>query len=234
MDVILTTRTNPLWLARCKASLRNYLPPDCLIRIESDLHERSWLDNMFRGLRESTSELVFVIQDDAQLMPLRAGWMDELAKPFADDPFVAVSCMTATSVGYPHQAVRMAMPPGPYYTSMFIPIAFMARREVLLEVLTGIPLDLYCDHEPSLKLLMAGYKIVMNTHLPCYHEGMQTNLRVNGGDDPKAYMDKAKQDTIDYIRAKYPPIWIQRMEALEMVPMQNYLAKTAQGIEVRL
>ena len=234
IDVIVTTRSNPVWLARCKASLRNYLPPDCTIHVESEYEERSWIENIRAGIQNSKSELVFVIQDDALLMSSRPTWMQELEQPFLDDKFVAVSCMTATQVGYPHQSVRMSMPPGAYYTSMFIPIAFMARRAALWYAIEDMQDDLLGDHEPSLRLLMAGWKIVMNTHLPCYHEGMQTNLQVYGGDDPKAFMDTAKADVIKRITAKYPMLWIQRMEAMEMVPMQNYLAVHADGVEVRV
>ena len=234
MDVIVTTHSNPVWLARCKASLRNYLPPECTVHVESETEDRTWMNNILSGLDKCSGPLVFIIQDDAQLMCLRPSWMQELAKPFEDDPFVAVSCMTATQVGYPHQAVRMSFPPGPYYTSQFIPIAFMVRVEAMRWALEGVTHDMYCDHEPSLRLMMAGYKIVMNTHLPCYHEGMQTNLRVYGEGDPMKFMDEAKQSTIDTIRKKYPPIWIQRMESLEMIPMQNYLVKTKDGMEVRI
>src|SRR5687768_13454474 len=200
MDVIVTTRSNPLWLARCQASLRHYLPEGCTVHIESDTAERTWRDNLLHGLDRCKGPLVFVIQDDAQLMCLRPSWMQELVKPFEVDPFVAVSCMTATSVGYPHQAVRMALPPGPYYTTQFIPIAFAARVDALRYAVTAMSDDITGDHEPSLVLMMAGYKIVMNTHLPVYHEGMQTNLRVYGGDDVKGYMDRAKAECIERIR----------------------------------
>lgn len=234
MDVIVTTRSNPLWLARCLASLRHCLPHECGLHVESESKELSWRDNLLNGIDRCSGELVFVIQDDAQLMYLRPSWMDELRRPFEVDPFVAVSCMTATSCGYPHQSVRLALPPGPYYTTQFIPIAFMARREALREAVTEMEDDTTGDHEPSLVLMMKGYKIVMNTHLPVYHEGMQTNLRVYGGDDVKGYVDRVRSECTKRIRAKYPPIWIQRLEATEMVPMQNYLAKTANGMEVRI
>lgn len=234
MQVIVTTHSNPLWLARCKASLRNYLPPDCTIHVESEVDERSWKDNLLEGLAKCKGPLVFVIQDDAQLMCLRPSWIQELAQPFADDPLVAVSCMTATQCGYPHQSVRLALPPGPYYTSQFIPIAFMARVEQLRAAVGEMEDDLTGDHEPSLYLLTHGYKIVMNTHLPVYHEGMQTNLRVYGKDDVSGYLDKAKAECIARIRAKYDPVWIQRMESLEMVPMVNFLKKTAEGLQVTL
>ena len=234
MDVIIPTNQNPLWLARCLASLRNYLPEGGAVHVESESEHRNWLDNIRAGLGKVKTPLVFVIQDDAQLMCLRPSWMQELEKPFVDDPLVAISCMTATQCGYPHQSVRMSMPPGAYYTSMFIPIAFAARPDALLYALEGIEHDMYCDHEPSLRLLMAGYKIVMNTHLPVYHEGMQSNPRIYGGSDPMAWMKDAAAKTIEMIRNKYPPIWIQRMEQLEMVPMQSYLTKTAEGMVVRI
>ena len=232
-DVLVPTNNNPLWLARCMASLKNYYPGGEVF-VESESEARDWLGNIKAGLKKVKTPLVFVIQDDAQLMCLRPSWLDELTKPFADDPLVAISCMTATQVGYPHQSVRLALPPGPYYTSMFIPIAFAARPDALAYAIEGIDHDMYCDHEPSLRLLMAGYKLVMNTHLPVYHEGMQSNPRIYGGSDPKAWMDAAREDTIRTIRKKYPPIWIQRMEQLEMVPMQTYVTKTTEGMVTRL
>jgi len=234
MDVLIPTRKNPLWLARCLASLRHYYPflkGEC-IYVESDEQERTWLGNMLVGLDKVKGPLVFIIQDDAQLMCLRPSWRQELVQPFEDDPLVAVSCMTATACGYPHQSVRMAMSPGPYYTTMFIPIAFAARVDALREALRGIPHDMYCDHAPSLNLLMAGYRLVMNPPLPVYHEGMQSNPRIYGGSDPKAFMDQAKADTQRYIGTTYPPVWVQHMESLSMIPMANHLVKTDKGIEV--
>lgn len=233
MEVIVTTRSNPLWLARCKASIRNYLPQGCTVHIESEEQERTWIGNIMAGLGKCKGPLVFVIQDDAQLMCLRPSWMQELAKPFEDDPLVAVSCMTATQCGYPHQSVRLALPPGPYYTSQFIPIAFMARVGALGEAVGVMDDDLTGDHEPSLWLMQNGYKIVMNTHLPVYHEGMQTNLRVYGGAEPMKWIDSVGPIIRERLMAKYPATLIQRLEQTEMIPMQNYLVKTAEGMVTR-
>lgn len=232
IEVIVTTHTNPLWLARCVASLRHYYPPDYVCHVESETQERTWMGNILAGLSKVQSDLVFVIQDDAQLMCLRPSWLDELAKPFADDPLVAISCMTATSVGYPHQSVRMSLPPGPYYTSQFIPIAFLARPDALRQAVNVMEDDLTGDHEPSLWLMQNGYKIVMNTHLPVYHEGMQTNLRVYGGENPNQWITSVRPVIQDRITKKYPASLIQRMEQMEMVPMVNYHRKTSKGTEV--
>ena len=228
IDVIVTTRDNPLWLARCLASLRHYWPvqhgaSDCHVESEEP---RSWISNVITGCAKAKTDLVFVIQDDAQLMCLRPSWLDELAKPFADDPLVAISCMTATQCGYPHQSVRMALPPGPYYTSQFIPIAFLARREVLAQAVGVMEDDLTGDHEPSLWLMQNGFKIVMNTHLPVYHEGMQTNLRVYG----TKWNEEAGDKIRDRLMKKYPTALIQRLEQTEMVPMVNFYRKTAEGV----
>lgn len=229
MDVIVTHLDATLMLARCKASLRNYLPPDCTVHIESETERRSWRDNVLAGLEKCKGPLVFIIQDDAQLMCLRPSWMQELAKPFEDDKFVAVSCMTSTQISYPHQSVRLGLPPGSYYTTQFIPVAFMARVDALKEAIQpGVfSDDRLGDHAPGLNLLMAGYKLVINTHLPSYHEGMQTN--------PRYYeMDEAVTFTREQIMKNYPPLWVERMEQTEMVPMQNYLAKTKDGMVTRI
>ena len=63
------------------------------------------------------------------------------------------------------------------------------------------------------------WKIVMDTHVAQFHQGMQTNLRYYGGDDPDAWIKQAGERIKDEVPKRHSAMWCARLDACEMIPM---------------
>lgn len=154
------------------------------------------------------------------VLPGNPDWLHTLTRPLFVDPHVGVVACSVTQTGIASQHVRAAIAPGYYLTTAFAPIVFAAKVGAMADAITGIPEDMFCDHEVSLNLMEKGYKIVMATQIAQYHEGMQTNLRVYGGDDPTAWIKKAGERIKEEVPQRHPLRWCQRLDACEMTPVE--------------
>jgi len=254
LTIIIPTWKNPTWLARCLSSLAHNtrsplvkkiivsgpmpLQVECgPLPVEWHHTPEDWtaLDKMRHAMRYLTSsDLVMFLQDDCLVLPGRLDWIERLVYPFTVDKFVALSSTVTNACSMPHQLIRNALVPGYYYSSAVVPICFLANRKVLLESLDLIPHDLFCDQEVALNLIERGHKIVLCTNVPIYHEGMRSSLIQRGEEGLHAWAREAKERIKRELPNRHGAVWIQRMEEMEMVPMDNAFATTGENVSLRL
>jgi hypothetical protein len=262
-DIIIPTINNPLWIARCLVSIVRNTDPSTYRRIlvlEGGTNENlgpavnmtdriqlvlrpkgdhSWLGAMREMARpelDITDHFIHV-QDDSLILPGDRDWVRKLTWPMTKDPAVAASVSTVTACSSPHQKFSCMIAPGYYFCVVFAPIVWVGKTAPILACLKDIMHDMTCDQEPWLDLNIAGWKCVMCTNTVQYHESMQSNLRVYGGEkkeDQDAFIRQAQKDALERLRTKYSAIWLQRVDRCELNPMDSMCINTPDGFEVRM
>jgi O-antigen biosynthesis protein len=158
----------------------NYMPPHPKLKILQQKTNLGWESGLKAGLAESHTPYVILMNDDTFISRSESRWLSVMLSRFEDAKVGAVGptsnvVMGAQQMTYPSVDDLMEAP-------FLVGFCVMIRREAL-DKAGGID-DTLPNHgddiDLSIRLRLAGYKLLIDRTVFVYHYGFKTGERVHG------------------------------------------------------
>lgn len=205
VTIIMPTMDNPQYLVPCLISMfgnkhaegffrvvvvdngktpcETFLPPDIREQVEivRTGQNLGWEGGLLEGLKHVPEDTEFILfcNDDVHIPTSSFLWLSDMVEGFRNPKVGAIGPSSNVVMG--RQNIFMDEPYYAFYANYLIGFCMLVRKEALVKA-GGVDATLPGgdDLDLSIRLIDAGYHLMVNRRVFVYHHGFKTGTRVKG------------------------------------------------------